>query len=84
MLYVNDLPICLENSHAAMYADDTNQGAVKHENKKKQTRVTEGESLLWARVHCITFQTYLITIFLIKYNYFIFQKRKRLIFAKNN
>jgi hypothetical protein len=23
-IYVNDLPNCLENSHAAMYADDTN------------------------------------------------------------
>jgi hypothetical protein len=23
-VYVNDLPNCLENSHAAMYADDTN------------------------------------------------------------
>ena len=24
LLYVNDLPNCMENSHAAMYADDTN------------------------------------------------------------
>jgi hypothetical protein len=24
LIYVNDLPNCLENSHAAMYADDTN------------------------------------------------------------
>ena len=24
LIYVNDLPNCLENSHAAMHADDTN------------------------------------------------------------